>query len=39
MENTIFWGQNFWWRSNHLAMKNYIKSMLKETKEEKDDTK
>jgi hypothetical protein len=37
MENTSFPGQSFRWRSNHPTMQNYVKSILKVTKEEKDD--
>jgi hypothetical protein len=39
MEKTSFLGQSFRWRSNHLAMQNYVKSILKVSKEEKNDPK
>jgi len=36
MENKSFHGQIFQWRSNHPSLKNYVKSILKINKEEKD---
>jgi hypothetical protein len=37
MENTSLSGQIFQWRSNHPTMKNYVNSILRVTREEKDD--
>jgi hypothetical protein len=37
MENTSFFGPNFSVEKYHRSMKNYVKSILKVTKAEKDD--
>jgi hypothetical protein len=37
MENTTCPGQSFRWKSDHPTMQNYVKSVLKISKEEKEE--
>jgi hypothetical protein len=37
MENTTCLGQSFQWKSDHPAMQNHVKSILKISKEEKEE--
>jgi hypothetical protein len=39
MENIIFLGQSFKWKKDHPGVTNYVKTILKVSKEEKDSEK